>query len=302
MVAMIYRRLLPVGAVIRQRGEGVQGMSADQDREADIELVTVVAGQSITLAIECREFDQPATPEWIDELIGKHAGRAVKVVAISSAGFTAAASERAREASIDTIGITEASDRQWRDWVSGINTYWISLEGWIVHGITNIELVNKHVALSLEPTAMEAYDTIQFQVEGILGRQDAANLLEWARHRANPTVDAKHQLLPRSDGLMTFEVWLPKWSVVILPGGRRLGVERVDFAIEVQEDIIAVPLTPGEFGVTSFAAGRGLGRQFKAEIVAVQDGKGEAVLDLCLSDAAGHNLPAATFTLYGDRK
>ena len=85
-----------------------------KEAEVDIVVETTASGYPLILSVECIDRSRPATVEWVDQMWGKHEHLPTdKLVLISSAGFSKAASERARARGIDVLSLKEASCVDW---------------------------------------------------------------------------------------------------------------------------------------------------------------------------------------------
>ena len=85
-----------------------------EPREVDILIKKLVAGEVLSIGVECIAHDRPATVEWVDEMIGKHQSLPTDVlVLVSESGFTESAARKAQIANVRTVAIGEARQLDW---------------------------------------------------------------------------------------------------------------------------------------------------------------------------------------------
>lgn len=113
LVRTIYEQIVPEGAtvtesaMISERGSAVQ-------REVDVLVESRVGDIVVRLGVECRDRTRRDDIEWVDQLIGKYRDLPVdKIIAVSAAGLTRAAEEKARANRIEVRTLTEALDADW---------------------------------------------------------------------------------------------------------------------------------------------------------------------------------------------
>jgi hypothetical protein len=84
------------------------------DREIDVLVKSTLNEVEISIAVECRDYARDQTIVWIDELIGKFSNVNIdKVVAVSSHGFSDAATRKAEAHGIKTYSLDEAMGVNW---------------------------------------------------------------------------------------------------------------------------------------------------------------------------------------------
>jgi hypothetical protein len=70
-----------------------------QEREVDVVIRGNTGGHAIVVGVEATSKGRPATVEWVEQMVGKHANLPTdKLVLVAEAGFTATARERAEAA------------------------------------------------------------------------------------------------------------------------------------------------------------------------------------------------------------
>jgi hypothetical protein len=70
--------------------------SRGKEREVDICIERIVSGYPVTISIECVECKDPATVEWVEQMMGKHDDLPTNVLVLFSRfGFTKGAKEKA---------------------------------------------------------------------------------------------------------------------------------------------------------------------------------------------------------------
>ena len=79
------------------------GRLSGENREVDVCVEGVLAGQSVVVGIECRDHARPQTVAWVDEVQGKHAELPIHATVLASAsGFTKGARKKAESLGIAT--------------------------------------------------------------------------------------------------------------------------------------------------------------------------------------------------------
>ncbi|HKZ13232.1 MAG TPA: restriction endonuclease [Solirubrobacterales bacterium] len=74
------------------------------DREVDVVITTVIAGQEIRIGVEATATETPADVGWVDSMIGKHSTLPTdKLVLVSEASFTPAAKAKAKSEEISAL-------------------------------------------------------------------------------------------------------------------------------------------------------------------------------------------------------
>lgn len=113
LITHIYEQIVPEGGSVTESGM-VFDKEAKILREVDILVEYKYAGHEFNFIVECRDRSRRETVEWIDSLVGKTQSLKVnKVIAVSSSGFAAAATNKAKENNIETLTLEEANDTHW---------------------------------------------------------------------------------------------------------------------------------------------------------------------------------------------
>lgn len=114
LVFHIAQQLAPLGAVVRESVELLEQGSSGIKREIDT-LIEIDAGLvRVAVAIEARDRSRKDDIEWIDQLIGKYKSLPVdRVIAISHAGFSASAVEKAALHRIEVLSPEKVRDTNW---------------------------------------------------------------------------------------------------------------------------------------------------------------------------------------------
>jgi len=113
LLAYLYQVIAPTGATVTESAL-LSERDGGAQREVDILIEHEVAGHPVLIAIECRDRRRQETVEWIDGLIGKYATLPVdKVVAVTSAKFSAAAKAKAAASRIDLMNAEDARKIEW---------------------------------------------------------------------------------------------------------------------------------------------------------------------------------------------
>ena len=91
------------------------------EREMDVLVEGEINGESVRIAVEARDHQEPQDVTWIDALIGKYQLLQVDVViAVSRSGFTAGAKQKASLHNIRTLTVKELEEG---DWPSGFTRF-----------------------------------------------------------------------------------------------------------------------------------------------------------------------------------
>jgi hypothetical protein len=297
VVALICAQLASDGEAVTESNEIRDGVTGDP-REVDITIQCTLGGMPSIVAIECRDRKRAQDVEWIDGLIGKYSGTPAKVVAVSSSGFTELARRKAVEVGIDVINTAEAKDRNWRAWVEDIDSIWVTIEGWMVEGVINIQLLDKRIRGSVDYGG--SVGDLRFEIDGTRGQYSSDDVLWIYRERNRGTWRGLAE--PWGSGSYRIRVPFPAWSVVVLPNGQRYGVEAVDFVVTLREEVINLPLQAGEFKVVGFASGKGKGLEFTVRVLFLKkEGSKEPEMVVQLLAPKGGEVRPGRYALYGER-
>lgn len=118
LVRLIQQAFAPRGATVTE--------SAILDhlgtpREIDVHITTDVGLYTMKIAVEVKDHSRPLGPGQIEEYIGKYRSGdgipVVRVVVVSSAGFTRAGKDRARVANINLLTLKEARSADWAGFI-----------------------------------------------------------------------------------------------------------------------------------------------------------------------------------------
>jgi hypothetical protein len=121
LIRRIYRQLVPAGASVTESAMLRERDSATE-REIDVLITLPLADSQITIAVECRDRGRAADVEWVDALIGKYRDLAIdRIVAVSRAGFTSGAKEKAESNRIETRTLREALEADWPKTLEFVN-------------------------------------------------------------------------------------------------------------------------------------------------------------------------------------
>lgn len=113
LIKCVYGQLVPEGASVAESAS-IKERNNDIEREVDILVEYQIAGHKIRIAIECRDRSRKDDVQWIDGLIGKYRNIDVnKVVAVSKAGFSKSAQEKAQSCGIETMTLKRALTIDW---------------------------------------------------------------------------------------------------------------------------------------------------------------------------------------------
>jgi hypothetical protein len=110
MLAAVQSQLATEGISVKE-SEMLKEPSSNISREIDVVVRGELAGQQITIALECRDHEAVQDVTWIDELAGKFRDLPIDtVVAVSASGFTVAALSKAKALGIRTVafGVPQA--------------------------------------------------------------------------------------------------------------------------------------------------------------------------------------------------
>lgn len=96
-------------------------------RELDIR-ITNRANPGDRILAECRAHERKQDVQWIDALDGKARSLGfLKVVAISSSGFTKPALIEARDRRIEALHLKQAEEADWRKWLFAIDKFGVNI-------------------------------------------------------------------------------------------------------------------------------------------------------------------------------
>lgn len=107
-VVFLIQKHIAGNAMVTQSAE-LADLVTGQKREVDVVIETIVAGHTIRIGIECREWKRkgrprPQTIEWVECMYGKHQSLPTdRLVLVSRWGFTSEAVKKAHLLNIETI-------------------------------------------------------------------------------------------------------------------------------------------------------------------------------------------------------
>jgi hypothetical protein len=97
VIYMIQRQLAGTNAVVTE-SKFLEHRHTGNAAEVDVVIEGKLAGQDVTLGIECTAGKRPATIEWVQQMIGKHQGMPIsRSILVSQSGFTRNAKKHAAE-------------------------------------------------------------------------------------------------------------------------------------------------------------------------------------------------------------
>jgi hypothetical protein len=113
LIYHIYEQMAARGARVTESAL-LQERDGDGVREVDILIEDDIAGETVRMAVECRDQERKASVEWIDQIIGKYRDLDVqKIIAVSRSGFSAQAEAKAAANNIETRTLEEALETNW---------------------------------------------------------------------------------------------------------------------------------------------------------------------------------------------
>ena len=113
LITFLEMQLAPGGATVTPCAL-VEPIDGGARREVDILIEQHIGPHVIRIGVECRDHGRKQDVQWIEALVGKYEHLAVhKVVAVSRAGFTAAALRAAHHFKIDTVTLESAFSANW---------------------------------------------------------------------------------------------------------------------------------------------------------------------------------------------
>ncbi len=117
LVARIEHTMAPAGAVVRSP-DRIPDVDTGQMREVDATVRYTVGTVPILIAFECRRRGDREDVTWIEQLATKHRSiRASRVIAVSAAGFTGPAVEKALRLGIDLRTVSNITDVEIGRWI-----------------------------------------------------------------------------------------------------------------------------------------------------------------------------------------
>jgi hypothetical protein len=117
LVARIEHQVAPKGAVVRSPDK-IPDVDTGQLREVDATVQYAVGTVPVLLAFECRRREEREDVTWIEQLATKHRSiRASRVIAVSAAGFSGPAIEKAKRLGIDLRTVSDISAEEIGRWM-----------------------------------------------------------------------------------------------------------------------------------------------------------------------------------------
>jgi hypothetical protein len=113
LVTRIYQAIEATGATVLESQERCKA-GLRKKREIDVVIERQTLGVTTRIAVEVRARGLKEDVTWIDCLIGKYKSLGVdKIIAVSTSGFTEAATEQANDEGIDTLTLADAEKFDW---------------------------------------------------------------------------------------------------------------------------------------------------------------------------------------------
>jgi hypothetical protein len=92
-------------------------------REVDVVIETAVADSQVLISIECCKLGRPATVEWVERMICKHADLPTdRLILVARSGFTKQASAKALKHGIEALTVDEARQVPWTSALDRLRT------------------------------------------------------------------------------------------------------------------------------------------------------------------------------------
>jgi len=93
--------------------------------EVDVCIRTRIGGHDVLIGIECQKTGRPATREWVNEMVGKHASLPTHILALASgSGFTKGAKLKATAEGVELINLETVDADSWKGILDHTDSLW----------------------------------------------------------------------------------------------------------------------------------------------------------------------------------
>lgn len=243
------------------------GMLRDRDsgtdREVDVLIVHKQGVRQIITCVECNGKSRPATIEWVDQMMAKHASLPTnKLTLVAKAGFTKSALTKAKQCKIDALTLGDALTADWAIRIPNVILNVFSLPV-VTHvrvkfrGDRPAAADELHLARAkLRDAHGVEHGALSDFVSAWIGRPDVVHLL-WS------------SLPPNHFGEVDAKPTLPEGAQLMFASGAVHAVEHVHVVATCEKHVSRIPMTNASYGVASISTGKGSLPGHVARVVAV---------------------------------
>jgi len=157
-------------------------------REVDTLIEGQVAGHPIRIALECRDHARRQGKEWVDQLCGKYRDLEVsQVVAVSRAGFTRGARDKAKKVGIKLYTLEEAESSDWPESVLRCFVRLLSHSHHVTHAWVEFQPA-KSIGDCPDATVFvrgQSVGVLRQWLQGLYDRDQGAGVLEYLNEVAH---------------------------------------------------------------------------------------------------------------------
>lgn len=122
LIHLIEHQLAPSDAVVTESKEYIDQVTG-MKREVDIVIERKSGIHSFVIGIECRDWADPQSATWIEEMHSKHQDIGIdKTILVSKSGFYKPALAKAKQRKIDTLTLREAEESNWETYTNRLST------------------------------------------------------------------------------------------------------------------------------------------------------------------------------------
>lgn len=248
-----------------------------QPREVDISVETKVAGHTVIVGIECRDWKRPQSVQWVEEINAKHLALPVQLtVLVSSSGFAKSALKKAEHYSIKTITPGQITPE---------------FVGTVVNNLKKV--VTKRAAFGVKTVHVQVQladgelKWVEAFADSPVYTPDGAEVstVEFIVKRivdGNPAQRAHLKTASNKDKFMNIKTDGPSYQgqpVYIIPtrDGKELPLAPIlGLHIEgpVKLDLVEVPLTHGDYDGTPYSSGSTPFEDMRVAVVATESDGG----------------------------
>lgn len=234
-------------------------------REVDIVIEAPVVEYPIIMSIECIDHNRPASVEWVEQMMAKHADLPTnKLVLVSRSGFTRQAQQKADALYITTLALARAEATDWTLLVGklpeiGIETLDFTYQGFII------------VKSSQGQEALAAPRELTLRNESGTHHVFGA-LLDYlvAIPEVGATFLDEMKSASKTHGTFTLEHDFPEPMVCIGPTHENFVVHSLRIVFSAERGIVPVPLVHGEMRDARLAYGEVTGASGRVRVSVVE--------------------------------
>ncbi|MCZ8011306.1 MAG: hypothetical protein ACK5U0_04700 [Gemmatimonas sp.] len=112
VIALLHEQLAAEASVTES--EMLTDSRTGEQREVDIVIRSEIGGYPVIIGVECVDHGRPATVQWVEGMLGKHADLPTdKLILVASSGFSRQALVKAEKRGALCLSLAEAASAEW---------------------------------------------------------------------------------------------------------------------------------------------------------------------------------------------